>query len=178
MHAFTGEATVAEGPRAKLIHAFDLRFELEWRAQLREPAATALEPPATTSDAIAAGTTADADADANRGVHMYAGRLRVAELASHCEPEEYEMSIDFEVAPAENSSAQSTLIGIIGPLRREAASRAEGRLTHQVWKHLGEFRSAFEALGVDLGIDARHSAPGSCEALEALGVDTEGTADR
>ena len=38
------------------------------------------------------------------------------------------------------------LVGLLGPLRMEAAAEVSGRLTPQVWRALAEFRMAFDDL--------------------------------
>lgn len=71
----------------------------------------------------------------------------------------YELRFVSDSGPAEGTPALSELISLIGPLRREAARRANGRLTQQLWKHLDEFRAAFEALGITEEDGLEYSAP-------------------
>ena len=85
------------------------------------------------------------------------GRLKVSELSIHNEVDEIEVRIEVDQGPAEGTPEQFALIALVGPLRLEAASRAEGRLTYQLWLDLLEFRAAFEQLGLDDEVGAEEA---------------------
>ena len=77
----------------------------------------------------------------------FEGSLSFRELSHHAEPSEVEVEAHFgENGPKDSSLAQTALIGLLGPLRAEAALAAEGRLTQQIWRRLLEFREAFAEL--------------------------------
>ena len=76
------------------------------------------------------------------------GRYELRFISHNLADGRYELRFVSDSGPAEGTPALSELISLIGPLRREAARRANGRLTQQLWKHLDEFRAAFEALGM------------------------------
>ena len=75
----------------------------------------------------------------------FEGSLCFRELSHHAEPREVEARFG-ENGPKNSSLAQTALIGLLGPLRAEAALAAEGRLTQQIWRRLLEFREAFAGL--------------------------------
>ena len=79
------------------------------------------------------------------GGERFGGQLVFGGVASHNEPHEYELSVNFDARPPEGSEAEADLVGLIGPLRMHAALDAEGRLTQKVWEALAEFGEAFDA---------------------------------
>ena len=121
VRSFTGEAYVERkvGARARLVRFYDLQFELEIKAKV--------------------------------GGRLYDGVMGWADVTSATEPKDWnEVSADFgKDGPPYGSEAQSTLIGLIGPLRMEPALKANGRLTQQIWLHLLGFRAAFDALTLE-----------------------------
>ena len=85
------------------------------------------------------------------GGEVFDGRLRWSEVTSDNEPREYESAVQVgDTGPQEGTEAQMTLVGLLGPLRVEAALEAEGRLTQQLWTRLIEFREEFAKLQLEL----------------------------
>ena len=152
LKAISGEASVtaAAGPRAKRTRAFDLAFELEWQAracdthfsgrllfsEVRSPLSDpeGLAPPGLRPCAFE--------------LQPYASRLRspYVQVASHNEPDEYELSVAFDNEPEAGSEAAATLVNLFGPLRPAAARAAEGKLTRQLWAQVDAFREEFMRL--------------------------------
>ena len=85
------------------------------------------------------------------GGERFGGQLVFGGVASHNEPHEYELSVNFDARPPEGSEAEADLVGLIGPLRMHAALDAEGRLTQKVWEALAEFGEAFDAATREYG---------------------------
>ena len=73
-------------------------------------------------------------------LHAAAPRVQVA---SHNEPDEYELSVAFDNEPEAGSEAAATLVNLFGPLRPAAARAAEGKLTRQLWAQVDAFREEF-----------------------------------
>ena len=111
-----GQEEMAAEERITTRHVYDLSLSLSWKAKL------------------AGGT--------------YEGAISLSEVASHSEPSEYEVTVQVseEAGPHEGSAAQMLLVGLLGPLRCEAALAAEGRLTQQMWTRLLAFRDAYAKL--------------------------------
>ena len=83
------------------------------------------------------------------GGAAFEGGLVFAEVASHNELAEYDVTVRVgEAGPKEGTEAQTLLVQLLGPLRAEAALGAEGRLTQHVWARLYAFREEFAALAV------------------------------
>ena len=61
-------------------------------------------------------------------------------MASHNEPDEYELSVAFDNEPEAGSEAAATLVNLFGPLRPAAARAAEGKLSRQLWALVVAFR--------------------------------------
>ena len=76
-------------------------------------------------------------------LHAAAPRVQVA---SHNEPDEYELSVAFDNEPEAGSEAAATLVNLFGPLRPAAARAAEGKLTRQLWAQVDAFREEFMRL--------------------------------
>ena len=76
----------------------------------------------------------------------FSGRLLVSELASHNEPDEYQLDIEFDAQPDQGSEAEATLINLFGPLRRERARAAPDKLTQKLWEAIDGFRHEFLSL--------------------------------
>ena len=148
LKAMSGEASVtaSAGPRAKRTRAFDLAFELEWHARacdthysgrllFSEVRVTPLTPPGCSPI---------------RSLQAAALRLQAAsphdQVASHNEPDEYELSVAFDNEPEAGSEAAATLVNLFGPLRPAAARAAEGKLTRQLWAQVDAFREEFMRL--------------------------------
>ena len=110
------QAEMAAEERITTRHVYDLSLSLSWKAKL------------------AGGT--------------YEGAISLSEVASHSEPSEYEVTVQVseEAGPHEGSAAQMLLVGLLGPLRCEAALAAEGRLTQQMWTRLLAFRDEYAKL--------------------------------
>jgi len=69
-------------------------------------------------------------------------------LSSHNDIDECELSVEFDAEPMRGSAHEEALVGLVGPLRMQAAVSAEGRLTQQLWRLLAAFREDFEALQI------------------------------
>lgn len=90
------------------------------------------------------------DWQAKVGDALFEGSIALTDVSCHNELAEYDVRVEFgDECPPEGSEAQMTLVALLGPLRAHAALAAEGRLMQQVWRRLGEFHDAFEALDAE-----------------------------
>ena len=116
-----------------------VRHALQWTAALQRGAITSLGP---------RGACASRLRPCAFELQPYASRLRppYVQVASHNEPDEYELSVAFDNEPEADSEAAATLVNLFGPLRPAAARAAEGKLTRQLWAQVDAFREEFMRL--------------------------------
>ena len=113
------EASIKTNARGRRVHVFDLGFEVVWQAAID-------------------------------GKH-FDGRLLFSDVSSGSDPEDYEVSIVYDAyrgrpAPESGSARELALVGLIGPLRPQAALAADGVLTNHIWQQLLIFKEEFDAL--------------------------------
>ena len=76
----------------------------------------------------------------------FAGKLVFSDVASHNEPDEYQLDIEFDAQPDQGSEAEAALINLFGPLRRERARAAPDKLSQKLWEAIDGFRDEFLSL--------------------------------
>ena len=157
LKAMSGEASVtaSAGPRAKRTRAFDLAFELEWHARacdthysgrllFSEVRVTSLTPPGCSP--TSPGLQPYPESPGCSPIRSLQAASPHDQVASHNEPDEYELSVAFDNEPEAGSEAAATLVNLFGPLRPTAARAAEGKLTRQLWAQVDAFREEFMRL--------------------------------